>query len=54
MVLGTEIRRGRGYQWRQGQGINGCSLTGVDLGRFVSILGITQDDCLIDGLVGLQ
>ena len=52
-MFGTGIRRGRGSQWRRGQGLNGCALSGVALGGFISVIGACHGDFLLGIFVGL-
>ena len=54
MVLGTEIRWGRGYQWHQGQGLDECALAGVSIYRFISVIREPRSDRLLSGFVWLQ
>ena len=51
MVPGTGMYQGIGFQWCQGQCINGCALYGVALGGFVSVIGDPRGDHPLTGFV---
>ena len=38
-------------KWRQGRGINGCAIAGVDIGGFVSVIVALHSDFLLSGFV---
>ena len=54
MVPETGIRYERGPQWRWGRGINGCALSGVDIGRFISVIEAPHSDFPLASFVGFQ
>ena len=45
IVSGNGLYRGIGAQWHQVQGINICTLAGVDIVKFVSIIGVPHGYC---------
>ena len=51
MLLGTGLSWGRGDQRSRGKDINKCALSGVALGRLVSVIGAPQGDHPLAGFM---